>query len=57
MDFENISLEEIVREAHESRLLKRYILGKLKNFEGISHGELKSICVMFGIYEEGVCEL
>lgn len=56
MEPEIIDFVELVNEAHELKLLKRFLLEKLRNYRGIQHEELRSICVMFGICEEGECE-
>lgn len=53
MEFEDVSLAEVIQAAHEAKLLKQYLFKKLKCFGGISHSELEVICAMFGIREEG----
>lgn len=50
MELENVAL---VKEAHEAQLLKQYLRGALKGYSGISHEELRNICAMFGVGEEG----
>ena len=43
---------EMIREAHEARLLKQMLAEKLLAYGGIKHEELKVICAMFGITEK-----
>lgn len=41
-----------IKEAHEANLLKRLLAKKLVGYGGITHEELKMICVMFDIKED-----
>lgn len=43
---------ELIREAHEAKLLKLILAEKLSAYGGIKHEELKVICAMFGIAEK-----
>lgn len=43
---------KLVKEAHEARLLKNFLAGKLTAYCGIKHEELEIVCKMFGIIEE-----
>lgn len=42
---------ELIKEAHEAKLLKRLLAEKLSAYGGIKHEELKVICSMFGVTE------
>ena len=48
--------EGLVKEAHEAKLLKNFLAKKLSEYGGIKHEELKNICTMFGISENGDSE-
>lgn len=45
--------EKLYRESQELALLKRFLLEKLQSYCGIKHEELKTVCAMFGIREDG----
>lgn len=47
----DLTSQQLVREAHEARLLKQLMATKLTKYSGIKHDELETICVMFGIIE------
>jgi hypothetical protein len=51
MDFEK-EMMDLIKEAHEARLLKRLLAKKLNEYGGIKHDELKDICTMFNITED-----
>lgn len=50
-----ISLSELqlIREAHEAKMLKRFLANKLSRYGGITHEELTNLCAVFGITKEG----
>ncbi len=43
---------QLIKEAHEAKLLKIFLASKLTTYVGIKHDELETICKMFGIIEE-----
>ena len=47
---------EIIQEAHEARLLKRWLLAKRDTYATISHEEIKAVCGMFAADKEGESE-
>lgn len=47
---------EIIREAHEARLLKRWLVEKRDSYATINHAELKTMCDMFDIGKEDESE-
>lgn len=42
-------LHQLVKEAHEAKLLKMFLADKLTDYSGIKHDDLETICFMFGI--------
>lgn len=42
-----------IREAHEARLLKRWLVEKRDTYATISHEEIKAVCGMFAADKEG----
>lgn len=44
---------QLVKEAHEAKLLKNFLAAKLSSYGGIKHDELETVCTMFGIPKEG----
>lgn len=44
---------QLVKEAHEAKLLKNFLAAKLTSYGGIKHDELETVCTMFGITKEG----
>lgn len=49
---EELKLHDLIKEAHEAKLLKQLMAKKLTQYGGIKHDELENICVMFGIIIE-----
>lgn len=47
---------KIIQEAHEARLLKRWLLAKRDAYATISHEEIKAVCGMFAADKEGESE-
>lgn len=50
------NLEDLIREAHEARLLKRWLIAKRDTYANISHEEIKSVCGMFAADKEDESE-
>ena len=46
-------IEELVKEAHEVKMLKQFLAKKLSRYGGITHEELENLCSVFGIAKEG----
>ena len=46
-------VEQLIKEAHEAKMLKQFLANKLSRYGGITHEELVNICVVFGITKEG----
>ena len=45
--------EQLIKEAHEAKMLKQFLANKLSRYGGIKHEELETVCSMFGITKEG----
>lgn len=43
---------QLIKEAHEAKLLKNFLASKLTTYGGIKHEELETICKMFGLIIE-----
>lgn len=43
---------EIIQEAHEARLLKRWLVEKRDTYATINHEEIKAVCGMFAADKE-----
>ena len=56
MNIDEISLVDLLKEAHEAKLLKQYLREVMNRYGDISHEELIHICAMFGVREEGDAE-
>lgn len=48
--------DALIREAHEARLLKRWLVEKRDTYATISHEEIKAVCGMFVADKEGESE-
>lgn len=42
----------VIREAHEARLLKRWLVEKRDSYATINHEEIKAVCGMFAADKE-----
>lgn len=50
---EESELFSLIKEAHETKLLKNFLAAKLTSYGGIKHEELENICIIFDITKEG----
>lgn len=45
--------EQLIKEAHEAKMLKQFLAKKFSRYGGITHEELENLCTVFGITKEG----